>query len=51
MNSFLWVRIGGTLGFVFGSATVTGTSLDIAANVVAGAPIAAAVPPTRSAVA
>jgi uncharacterized membrane protein YeaQ/YmgE (transglycosylase-associated protein family) len=36
MNSLLWVLIGGTLGLVFGGATVTGASLDIAANVVAG---------------
>ncbi len=36
MNSFLWVLIGGTLGLVFGSVTMTGVSLDIAANVVAG---------------
>ena len=36
MNSLLWVLIGGTLGLVVGSAVVAGSSLDIAANVVAG---------------
>jgi uncharacterized membrane protein YeaQ/YmgE (transglycosylase-associated protein family) len=36
MNSLLWILIGGTLGFIFGNATATGASLDIAANVAAG---------------
>ena len=36
MNSLLWVLIGGTLGLVVGSAMVTGSSLDIVANIVAG---------------
>lgn len=36
MNSLLWILIGGTLGLVYGTATVSGNGLDVAANVVAG---------------
>jgi len=36
VNSLLWILIGGTLGYVFGSAAMAGSGLDIAANVLAG---------------